>query len=218
MKKNFVIIGLGRFGACVAKQLVDMNCEVLAIDSKSEAVTTVSKYVSHAVIADATKLDVLKELGVDACDHAVVAIGKNLEASILTVANLKKLGINHITVRIDAHEHYELFDLLGATEILLPEEAAATDLANQIYSDAILEYHVVADDYVMVKIVVGNDFSEKSIIDLDIRNKYAVNIVGMIRNDQFFIPMGTDLIKPSDIVVVAGKKAQIRKFTTVLHK
>lgn len=217
MKKNFVVIGLGRFGSNVAKALADMDCEVLAIDTNSDAVTDISKKVSHCVIADATKIDVLKELGVDSLDHAVVAIGNNLEASILTVANLKKLGVKSITVRVDTEGHKELFKLLGADEIVLPEEAAGFELANQIYSDSILEYHVVADDYVMVKIAVGANFASKSLIEMDIRNNFEVNIVGIVRDDAFFIPHGTDVIQAKDVVVVAGKKAMVRKFTNFLN-
>lgn len=217
MKKNFVVIGLGRFGSNVAKALDQMDCDVLAIDTNADTVTDISKFVPHSVIADATKIDVLKELGVESIDHAVVAIGNNLEASILTVANLKKLGVKRITVRVDEEGHKELFRLLGADEILIPEEAAGVELANEICSDSILEYHIVADDYVMVKVSVGKDFHAKTIIELDIRNNFEVNIVGMLRDDIFFIPHGTDLIQASDVVVVAGKKANVRKFTNFLN-
>ena len=176
MKKSFVVIGLGRFGSNVAKTLADMKCDVLAIDIKEESVKGVSKQIPHCVIADATKYDVLSELGAGTTDHAVVAIGGNLQASILTIVNLKKLNVKHITVRAD-----------------------------------------VADDYVMVKIIVGKKFVAKSLIEMDIRNNFDVNIVGIIKNDVFAIPHGTDKINPNDIVVVAGKKPNIRKFDTFLN-
>ena len=212
MKKHFIVIGLGRFGKSVAETLEDMGEEILAVDNKPDAVAEVSKNVSNCVIADATKLDVLEDIGVEAYDHAVVAIGNNLEASILTVTNLKRLGVRKITVRVDTEEHKEIFKLLGANEIVVPEEAAGIDLANQIYSDAIIEYHVISGDYVMAKIKSDFDFSKKNLIDMDLRNKFGVNIVGIIRNKLFFIPRGTDFFMKEDIIVIAGKKNKIKKF------
>ena len=146
MKKSFIIIGLGRFGSNVAKTLVDMNCDVLAVDINEESVTAISHYVHHCVIADASKESVLKELGVGSIDHAVVAIGNNLQATILTLVNLKKLGVPRITVRADEEGHKEVYKLLGASEVIIPEEASAISLANQITSDPILDYYKVSRD------------------------------------------------------------------------
>ncbi len=217
-KKNFVVIGLGRYGKNVAIALEKMNCEILAIDNREDVINDISKLVHHSVVADATKIDVLMELGVESIDHAVVAIGNNLEASILTVSNLKQVGVKQITVRVDEENHKEIFKLLGASEIILPEEAAAVELANQIYSDSILEYHAIAGNYEMVKIIVSKNFESKSIIDLNIRNTYNVNIVGIIRDDKFFIPHSSDTINPLDIIVTAGEKNNIKKFTSFLEK
>lgn len=217
MKKSFVVIGLGRFGSNVARTLAEMKCDVLAIDVKEESVKSVSRQIPHCVIADATKYEVLSELGAGTTDHAVVAIGGNLQASILTIVNLKKLNVKNITVRADVEEHKELFEMVGATEVIIPEEASAVSLANQINSDSILDYHIVADDYVMVKIIVGKKFVPKTLIEMDIRNNFDVNIVGIIKNDIFAIPHGTDKINPNDIVVVAGKKPNIRKFDSFLN-
>lgn len=217
MKKNFLVVGLGRFGSNVAKSLASMNCDVLAIDVNDDCVRKIAKKVPHCVIADATKMEVLVELGVNSIDHAVIAIGNNLEASILTIVNLKRLGVKNITVRSDDESHCELFNLVGATEVVIPEEASAISLANQINSDSIMDYHVVANDYVMVKIVVGKTFKAKTLIEMDIRNNFDVNIVGIIRDNEFFIPRGTDKIMPLDIVVAAGKNNLIRKFDLFLN-
>ena len=218
MKKSFIVIGLGRFGSNVAKALASMNCDVLAVDIDEESVSLVSKYVSHCVIADSTKPNVLSELGAASIDHAVVAIGNNLQASILTVLNLKKLGVKRITVRSDEEGHKEVYKLLGATEVILPEEVSAISVANQIISDSILDYYQVADNFAMVKTIVGEKFEKKALVDLDIRNRFDVNIVGIIdMTGQFYIPRGTDALKPGDVVVVVGKKQNIRKFDTFLN-
>ena len=218
MKKSFIVIGLGRFGSTIAKALVDMNLEVLAIDISAESVNSVAKKVPHCFVADATKIDVLTELGAQTIDHAVIAIGNNLQASILTIVNLKTIGVKRITVRADFEEHRELYMRLGADEVIVPEEASAVSLANQINSDSILDYYIISEDYVMVKIIVGQGFNAKSLIELDIRNNFDVNVVGIIREGAgFFIPRGTDKLIPGDIVVVAGKKPNIRRFDTFLN-
>lgn len=217
MKKSFIVIGLGRFGSSIAKSLETMNCDVLAIDKREEVVTKISSDVPHCLIADATKIKVLKDLGASSIDHAVVCIGNNLQASIMTIVNLKKLGVKKITVRADEVEHKEIFKLLGATETIIPEEASAISLANQIISDSILDYYAVSDEYAIVQTIVGKTFEKKSLIELDIRNKFDVNIVGIIKNDQFFIPKGTDVLGPDDIVVVVGQKVKIRKFDHFLN-
>ncbi len=218
MKKSFIIIGLGRFGSNVAKSLENMNCDVLAVDINEDTVSAIAKDVHHTVIADATKLTVLHELGAQSIDHAVVCIGNNLQASILTVMNLKKLGVKKITVRADEVGHKEIFNMLGATEVIIPEEASAISLANQIISDSILDYYAVAKNYAMVQVVVGDNFESKTLIELDVRNRFDVNIVGFIKDGDFYLPRGTDVLKSKDIVVVVGTQAKVRKFDAFLNE
>lgn len=217
MKKTFLVIGLGRFGSNIARNLVKMNCDVLAIDINEEQVSAISNEVRHCVIADSTKFQVLKELDAANIDHVVVAIGNNLQASILTIMNLKRLGAKNITVRADEEGHKEVYKALGATDIIIPEESAAISLSNQIISDTFLDYYNVTSDYAMVKVIVGKDFNE-NLIELNIRNKYDVNIVGIIKKDgEFAIPHGTDILKKNDVVVVVGTKQKIRKFDEFLN-
>ncbi len=218
MKKTFVVIGLGRFGFNVAKTLAEMNSDVLAIDVNEESVRNISKYVEHCVITDGTKFDALNELGVGQIDHAVVAIGNNLQASVLTVVNLKKLNVRLITVRADDVSQKELFYMLGATEVIIPEEASAVSLANQIMSDSILDYYEISKDFVMVKISVGKNFERKTIMEMNIRNVFEVNIVGIIKDRELYIPHGTDVIEPNNIMVVSGNKNNINKFDEFLNK
>ena len=131
MKKSFLVIGLGRFGSNVAKTLVALNCDVLAVDINEEAVQAVSKVVGqHCIVADTSKASVINEImGKNVVDHAVIGIGNNLQASILTIVNLKNIGVPKITVRADMEAHRELYMMVGATEVVVPEEASAISLA-----------------------------------------------------------------------------------------
>ena len=220
MKKSYLVIGLGRFGANVAKSLAQMNCDVLAVDTNEESVQQLSHEVPHCLIADATKMNVLHELGAGSVDYAIVAIGNNLQASILTVVNLKNLGVKNIIVRADVEGHKEVYKMLGATEVIIPEEASAKSLANQILSDSILDYYQVALNYAIVKIEIGEKFESKTLIELNIRNRFDVNIVGIIKDissTEFYIPKGTDVLSPGNIVVVVGTDSKLKKFDQFLN-
>ena len=218
MKKTFMIIGLGRFGSCIAKELVQNKCDIIAIDKDEKSVRDISKYVNNCVIADSTSLNVLTDLDASKVDHAVIAIGNNLQASILSIINLKKLGVKKITVRADDLTYKEVFEALGATDVIVPEESSAISLANQIMSDSVLDYYGVSADYAMVKVIVGKQFVPKNLIELNLRALFDVNIVGIIRNGTFFIPKGTDTINPDDVVVVVGTAAKINKLDDFFNK
>lgn len=218
MKKSFIVIGLGRFGSNVAISLASLNCDLLAVDIDEEAVKNISTQVNNCVIADSTKLSVLQDLGASSIDHAVVCIGNNLQASILTVLNLKKVGVKTITVRADEIGHREVFLQLGATDVIVPEEASAISLANSIVSDSLLDYYQLAKNYAIVKVSVGKNFVPKTLVELGVRDKFDVNIVGVIRNDEFTIPRGTDLLNPGDIVSVVGERQKVRKFDAFLNE
>ena len=218
MKKTFLVIGLGRFGASIARTLNKMNCDVLAIDIDEESVSAISNEVRHCVIADATKYQVLKELDVQSIDHVVIAIGNNLQATILTIMNLKRLGVKNITVRADEEGHCEVYRALGANDVIIPEETASISLSNQIVSDSILDYYPLSDDYAIVKLNISKDFNQ-NLIELDLRNKYGINIVGLInQKNDFFIPKGTDKLKKGDIAVVVGTKQKIFRLDEFLNE
>lgn len=217
MKKIFFVIGLGRFGLGITKTLCDLKSDLLAIDVNEAAVNKASEFVANCAICDSTKLSALKELGVSNTAHAIIAIGGNFQATILTLINLKELGFNNITVRIDDSNYTSVMERLGAKEVVIPEEASAISLAHQIMSDTILDYYKINNDYGVVQIVVKSTFVEKSLIDLNIRNKFDVNIVGVIRNDDFSIPKGTDLIKGNDIILVCGKTNKISRLDKFIN-
>ena len=130
---------------------------------------------------------------------------------------MKKVGVKTITVRADEIGHREVFLQLGATDVIVPEEASAISLANSIVSDSLLDYYQLSKNYAIVKVSVGKNFEPKTLIELSVRDKFDVNIVGLIRNDEFIIPRGTDLLNPGDIVSVVGERGKVRKFDAFLN-
>ena len=217
MKKNFVVIGLGQFGTGIVKELVALKCDCLAIDKDEKAVEGISHLVPNCAVCDSTKIEALDELEVKSINHAIVAIGENIEETILTVINLKELGVKQITVRINSQKFSDVMLKIGATEIIIPEEASAKSLAHQIISDSILDYLKVNDEFSLAKIVVGEDFKETSLRDLNTIKRFDINILGINRGDEFIQPKADDTVLPGDILTVFGPDKKINKFDTFLN-
>lgn len=215
-KKSFIVIGLGRFGLAVIKTLSELKADILAIDVNEDCVTLANEYTDACVIGDATKINVLKEIGVSNIDHAVVAIGNNLQATILTTINLKELGVKKITVRVDDEQYKSVMERLGATDTIIPEEASAISLANHILSDNVLDYYKVTKDYSLVQMKLKHNINA-TLIDMDVRNKFDINVVGIIRDELFFIPKGSDKMIKDDVVLVVGLPENIVKFDSFIN-
>ena len=217
MKKSFVVIGLGQFGTGIVKELVALKSDCLAIDKNEKAVEEISHLVPNCAICDSTKIEALRELDVASINHAIVALGENIEETILTVINLKELGVKQITVRINSQTFSDVMMKIGATEIIIPEEASAKSLAHQIISDSILDYLKVNEEYSLAKIKVGENFKETSLRDLNTIKRFDINILGINRGDNFIQPKADDTILPGDILTVFGPDKKINKFDTFLN-
>lgn len=218
MKKSFLVVGLSGFGHSVVQSLSELDAEVIAVDIDGEAVKEVSNFTEHCFVCDGKSLDDLKAIGANNVDHAVIAIGGKLDDTILTYMNLRDLGVKRITVRIDEERYIEILKRLGATEFISPENAAGNTLANQIVGNSVLEYYYIDKKYGISKILVNPKFKTTQLIDLDSRNRFDVNIVGITRDNSFFIPKGTDEIKANDIILVIGRNSKIVKFENEINK
>lgn len=140
MKKEFAVIGLGRFGGSICKALSEEGVEVMAMDIDEDKVNEYAKIASHAVIGDSTDESVLKNLGLRNFDHVIVAIGENIQASILTTLILKELGVHTITVKAQNDYHEKVLSKIGADHIVHPERDMAKRIAHNIVSNNVLDY------------------------------------------------------------------------------
>ena len=218
MKKSFLIIGTGTFGITVVKTLASLKADFMVIDKDPLAIEQVSQYTTNCAIADGKNIEALKEIDVKNVDHAIVSIGNNLQDAILIVINLKELGVNKITVRIENNSFKDVMFRLGATEVIIPEEASAISLANQILSDSILDYYKINDEYSIAKVIVGEKFDEITLMDLGSLKKFDINIIGISRDYKFIQPKANDKIKPYDILTIFGPDKKIAKFDSLLNK
>jgi trk system potassium uptake protein len=213
VKKEFAVIGLGRFGGSICRALADQGMEVMAIDNNEERVNQYATIASHAVVGDTTDESVLKSLGIRNFDHVIVAIGDDIQSSILTTLILKELGVKHITVKAQNDYHEKVLLKIGADHVVHPERDMGKRIAHNIISNNVLDYLELSDQHSIVEIVASDKLDGHSIIDLDIRAKYGINIVAIKRKDDILVsPQASEIILKGDVLIVIGADADINRF------
>ncbi|MCA0990052.1 potassium channel family protein [Pseudalkalibacillus hwajinpoensis] len=212
MKKQFAVIGLGRFGGSICKSLSQQGMEVLAIDMDEDKVNEFSSVATHAVIADSTDESVLKNLGIRNFDHVIVAIGDNIQSSILTTLILKELGVSKITVKAQNDYHEKVLNKIGADKIVHPERDMGVRIAHSMISNSVLDYLELSDEHSIVELIANSRMDNKTIIELDIRAKYGANIVAIKKGDEIIVsPQADQMISKGDILIVIGSDQDINR-------
>ncbi|MEC0143242.1 potassium channel family protein [Paenibacillus alginolyticus] len=213
VRKQFAIIGMGRFGSSVAKTLSQLGFEVLAIDHREETVQEVSAFVTHAVQADSTDEEALRALGIRNFDVVVVAIGEDIQASILTTLILKEMGIAKIIVKAVNDLHGKVLKKIGADKVVYPERDMGQRVAHHLISSNIIDYIELSADYSIVEIKVSNQMIGKSLKQLDIRAKYGCNVIAIKQNEKLIIPPSAEEpLRMDDILVIVGKNSDLQTF------
>ena len=213
MRKQFAIIGMGRFGSSVAKTLSQLGFEVLAIDHREETVQEVSAFVTHAVQADSTDEEALRALGIRNFDVVVVAIGEDIQASILTTLILKEMGIPTTVVKAVNDLHGKVLKKIGADKVVYPERDMGQRVAHHLISSNIIDYIELSADYSIVEIKASTQMIGKSLKQLDIRAKYGCNVIAIKQNEQLIIPpIAEEPLRMDDILVIVGKNSNLQTF------
>ena len=218
MKKQVVIIGLGRFGSSVARELYQMGHDVLAIDLDEKSVQDLLGHVTYAVRADATNDAVLKELGVSNFDVAVVAIGTDIQASILVTVIMKDLGIPFIVGRAMNELHGNTLERIGADKVVYPEQEMGRRLAHVGFETGVLDYMDVAPNYGITKLRPPEQNIKRTLEEAGLagpRDKYGIAVLAIRRGREYFlVPAKDEEIRPGDILIVAGNAEQLGKIHT----
>ena len=210
--KQFVIIGLGRFGSSVAKTLYALGHDVLAIDSNEDLVQEISDSVTHAVQMDATDENALRTLGLRNFDVAVVTIGANIQASVMATLLVKDMGIKYIIAKGNSDLHAKVLYKIGADRVILPEKDMGVRVAHNLVSSSILDYIELSPDYSIIEIESPKEWYGKSMKELSLRSKYGINVMAIKRNNEVNIsPDADDVINKDDIVVAIGSADDLTK-------
>ncbi|MGF9909600.1 potassium channel family protein [Brevibacillus porteri] len=213
MSKQFAIIGMGRFGSSVARTLYEMDYEVMGIDENEERINENIQYVTHAVAADSTDERALKEIGIRNFDVVVVAIGVDIQASILTVLTLKDLGVKRIVAKAQNERHGQVLYKVGADRVVFPERDMGVRVAHNLISSNVLDFIELAEDYSVAEVVVSSKLVGQNLRQLDIRKKYEVNVIAIKSGDKFNIaPSPDEVIQYGDVLVVIGNNKDLREF------
>lgn len=205
--KQFAIIGLGRFGMSVAKNLSDLGHEVLAIDNCEEKVNEASQFVTHAVIADALEEENLKALGLRNFDVVVVAIGEqDIQANILVTVTLKELGVKQVISRAQSDRHGKVLTKVGADKVVYPEKDMGLRLAHSLVSPNVLDFIELSPEHSITEVVTPAKFIGKSLAQLNLRAKYGITVLAIKTDiDILVAPGAQQVIRQGDILVALGK-------------
>lgn len=217
--KQFVVIGLGRFGTSVAKTLYALGHDVLAVDINEDSVQDISDEVTHAVQMDATDENALRTLGLRNFDVAVVTIGANLQASIMVTLLVKELGVKHIIAKANSDIQSRVLYKIGADRVILPEKDMGVRVAHNLVSTSILDYIELSPDYSIIEIESPKEWHNKSLRELSLRTKYGINVMAIkTRNDINITPNADGVIKEDDIVVAIGLTEDLSKLEGMISR
>lgn len=205
MKKQFAVLGLGRFGGTLVEELSKMNVEVLAIDQDEEVVNKYSDIATYVVQAYVNDESDLRAVGVQNVDHAIVSFGGNIETSILATLLLKELGIKQVWVKASNYYHQKILEKIGADRVIHPERDMARRIAHYVVSEKLIDYIELSPDYSLVEIIASGKLHNKSLLELDVRSNYGCTLIGIDRKgDMIISPSSEERILEGDKLLVIG--------------
>jgi len=201
-KKSFAVIGLGRFGASVAKTLSSLGYQVLAIDRDEEKVNKLRDFVTEAVQADTTDAATLAALGIRNFDAVVVAIGEDIQANIMTTVLLNNLGVPNIIAKAQNDLHAKLLEKIGVTRVVHPEWEMGQRIAYSLVSENVMDYIDLAPNIRVAEIAVSKDMAGQSLAQADLRTRFGINVMAIQRgNDLKVTPNPDERLECGDLLI-----------------
>ena len=208
--KNFIVIGLGRFGTAVARELYAVGKDVLATDVKSENVQNIADYVTHAVTGDGRDPAVLQAIGIQDYDCAVVTVGDDVGSSALITMRLKEAGVPKVICKAQSHVHQRLLEKVGADRVVFPEHEMGIKTAQGLARSNILNFIELSPEFAIVEVDPPASWAKKSVRELDVRAKYKLNIIAVRRGGEMNVAPGADwIISEEDKLIVLGRDSDI---------
>lgn len=209
-KKQYIVIGLGRFGRSVAMNLCALGHEVLAIDSSEDNVEDAAPFVTQAVQADATDEETLQALGVANFDAAIICIGANSRDSILMTVLCKEAGVPLVVAKAEDDLHAKILRKVGADRVVFPEQDMGQRVARSLDAPGIIEMMDLAADYRIAEIAVPDAWCGKTLVDIHVRRNYGLSIIGIRRGKEFLASPGAEArLHEGDALLVLGKQGDI---------
>ena len=219
-KQTFAVIGLGRFGGSVCKTLANAGQEVLAIDKYESRVNDYKDIATQAVVADAQDEDVLRSLGIRNVDHVIVAIGEDIQASILVTLMVKEQGVKYVTAKAQNEYHAKVLEKLGVDRVVHPERDMGVRIGRSLTSKNMVDYLDLDANFKLAEILITNsEFVGKSLAEMDFRDRYGLNVIALAHSRQeMVLPSAGDVLTENDSILVAGPTRAIDKFEELMQK
>lgn len=213
-RKEFVVFGIGKFGLSVAKSLADNGCQVMAVDSGQDRIAEIAEHVTYAVCADVTDAEAMYSLGIKKFDGAIVAIGENLEASVLATIMAKELGIPYVLAKAQTELQAKVLKKVGADKIIFPEKETGIRIAHNLMGGNFFDAIELSNKYSMMNYDIPAEWIGKSLRELNLRVTKKINIIGIKRKENFEITPDADApLLEDDILVVIGTNQALNKLT-----
>ncbi|GGC95470.1 potassium transporter Trk [Thalassobacillus devorans] len=213
-RKQFAVIGLGRFGGSLCKELARLGVDVLALDKNLERVQEYSTIASHTAELDAIDEDSLKAVGIRNFDYVMISLGEGIQSSILATLMLKEMGIKQVWVKANDAYHEKVLKKIGADKIIHPERDMAFRIANHIVSEKITDYIELSDEYSIIEIIASEKVANKSLLELEIRSRYNCSIIAVKKSEDHILisPSLETKIDNQDILVTIGNNEDLDRF------
>ena len=193
-EKSYAVIGLGQFGMSVAETLAESDCDVLAIDAREENIQEIADKVTYAVRADVREPEVLRTLGVQNVDVAVIAVAENMEASIMATMQAKELGVPYVLAKAMNALHGKILEKIGADRVIYPEQSMGLRVARNLMSGGFLDVFELSTEFSMAEFPVPTEWIGKSLQELQLRESHDLNIIAIKVGDD--VEINLDPVKP----------------------
>ena len=193
-EKSYAVIGLGQFGMSVAETLAESDCDVLAIDAREENIQEIADKVTYAVRADVREPEVLRTLGVQNVDVAVIAVAENMEASIMATMQAKELGVPYVLAKAMNALHGKILEKIGADRVIYPEQSMGMRVARNLMSGGFLDVFELSTEFSMAEFPVPTEWIGKSLQELQLRESHDINIIAIKVGDD--VEINLDPVKP----------------------
>lgn len=215
IKKQFIVFGLGIFGKSVAIALEESDCEIMVIDNDKEKIEDIASEVTHAVCMDVTDEEALQELGIGNFDGAIVAIGTNLEASVMVTILAKEMGIPFVLAKASSSIHARVLRRVGADKIVFPEKDSAIRIAHNLLFGNFFDAIILSPTYSIMEIDALVEWNEKTLKELELRVRYKFNVIGIKgkgKNSLNINPDAETKIQNGDVLIVIGENKKLDSF------
>ena len=211
-KKTYAVLGLGRFGMPLATKLAQSGADVIGVDMDEERVRAFREYSEYAFVAKKLTKEVLEDIGIQDCDVAVICIGSRVETSILVTLNILNLGVPNVISKASSAEQGEVLRRLGA-DVVYAERDMALRTAKKILRENLVDYLSIGKDIEIIEIEISNKMINKTILELDLRKKYKLNVIAIRHDEETDIEVRPDcILHEGDTIAVIGREENVTRF------